>query len=341
LANNWLFGEENKMRNKNILFISSQNVFNPSSGVESRISNLVKIYSNTNNLTILAPKQNIKFDQYYGILFKSKFNKIYSSKLIKLANTLHKQKKFDFIFATTLLSGLNGFILSKKLKIPFYFDDHNIEFLRYKRTKSLIWPFVYLFERFLCKFATKVICVSQTDKKFMKKYFKLNLNKITVIENPVDTNIFYPNSEVKSKIRKELNLKEKEKFILFFGQLNYTPNVEALKIIKKEIIPKLEGGEQSYKIVICGKGDGKGLLKEFKHKNLIFKGFVEKIEDYINASDVVIAPLLSGSGTRIKILEALACNKKVISTTIGAEGIHKTKNLIILDNWQKFVENII
>ncbi len=182
--------------------------------------------------------------------------------------------------------------------------------------------------------AIKVLLRTHTTIISVKTLSKLK------IENPVDTKIFYPNPKISNRIRRNLGLKKDEKFILFFGQLNYQPNVEALKIIKKEVIPRLEKRGINYKIVICGKGDGKGLLKEFKHQNLIFKGFVDKIQDYINASDVVIAPLESGSGTRIKILEALACNKRVISTTIGAEGIKQNKFLEVEDDWQKFVEKI-
>jgi glycosyltransferase involved in cell wall biosynthesis len=167
----------------------------------------------------------------------------------------------------------------------------------------------------------------------------LNSNKIKIIENPVDREVFYP-KDTKNLIRKKLQLKQKDKFILFFGQLNYKPNIEALEIIKNEIIPRLDSYKKQYKIAVCGAGNGKGFLKEFKHKNIIFKGFVNKIQDYINASDVVIVPLKSGSGTRIKILEALACKKRVISTSIGAEGIKPNKLLEVEDDWNKFVEKI-
>jgi len=79
-------------------------------------------------------------------------------------------------------------------------------------------------------------------------------------------------------------------------------------------------------------------------KNITFTGLVDNIEDYINASDVVICPLTSGGGTRFKILEALACGKVVVSTTIGAEGLESKRigdSLILCDNWDDFVKIII
>lgn len=327
---------------KKILFISSQNVFQPSSGVESRVNNVLKILQKENEVVIFAPKQKLlnKPKNYYGFEYSSRFKKLLDTRMIFKSIKISKIRRFDEIFATTLWASLNGLIISRKLGIPFIFDDHNVEFLRFKRTKNIIWPIIYLFELLICKMANKVICVSQVDKNYLVKYFRINPKNIEILENPVDTSIFYPNNKVKLIIRKELNIKDKEKFILFFGQLDYQPNVEALKIIANEIIPALNYKKSNYKIVVCGKGDGKGFLKNFKDSNFIFKGFVGKIQDYINACDVVIAPLKSGSGTRIKILEALACNKRVISTSIGAEGLKINKLLEVEDDWKKFVKKI-
>jgi len=325
---------------KKAIFISSQNLFFPSSGVESRVNNLVKQMSRDNNLFLIGPKQENSSKNYYGLDYKSRFRKLFDTRILKIGTKLNKEEKIDFIFATTLWAGLNGLVLSWKIKTPLYFDDHNVEFLRFKRTKSFLWPFVFLFELIICKFAKKVICVSEKDKEYFQKYFKLKEDKLEVIENPVDKSVFYPNLKVKNKIRENLGIEKNEKFVLFFGQLDYKPNVEAIDTIIKEIIPRLNKRGIRYKLVICGKGDGRGILKNFKHRNFIFKGFVEKIQDYINAADVIIAPLRSGSGTRIKILEALACNKKVISTTIGAEGIEKNKFLEIEDDWERFTEKI-
>jgi glycosyltransferase involved in cell wall biosynthesis len=327
-------------KNRRIIFISPQNVFNPKSGVESRISNLVRILSKDNTVIIFAPIQKVdpKMKNYYGLDYSNRLKKLYDKRIMNMSSKL----KADIVFGSTIWSGINGYILSKKLNIPFYFDEHNVEFLRFKRTGSILWPLVYLFERFICKKADKVSCVSETDKNYLVSYFNLKTNKVKVIENPVNKSVFYSTNKNNNKIREEIGLKNNEKLILFFGQLNYQPNVEALQVIKDEILPRLNKINKNYKIVVCGKGDGNGLLKKFSHPNLIFRGFVERIQDYINASDTVIVPLKSGSGTRIKILEALACKKRVISTKIGAEGIKQQEKLIVVDNckWNKFVNAI-
>ncbi len=68
-------------------------------------------------------------------------------------------------------------------------------------------------------------------------------------------------------------------------------------------------------------------LKHYQNENIIFTGFVDSretispnLKDFLSASDIVLVPLESGSGTRLKILEAAACSRPIISTKIGAEG---------------------
>ncbi|MDP2940119.1 MAG: glycosyltransferase family 4 protein [Candidatus Omnitrophota bacterium] len=330
------------IENKNIAFISSQKIFNPGEGVERRVNYIFSFLSKKNNVVAFAPYQKLAKanKEYYGLNYKHRIFKILDPRIILQIIKLNRKDKFDIIYATTVWSGLNGLLSSLFNRAPLYFDEHNVEFLRFKRTSSTLWPIIYLYEWLVCRFAEKIISVSDTDKRFFIKYYGINPKKIEIFENQADKSIFCPNNKKNKKIRKELGINSNEKMILFYGQLNYEPNVEALEIIKNQIIPLLENKKKSYKLVICGRGDGRGLLINFKHTNLIFKGFVERIQDYINASDVVIAPLLSGSGTRIKILEALACKKRVISTSIGVEGLKRNKLLEVEDDWNKFVEKI-
>ncbi|MCP4653771.1 MAG: glycosyltransferase family 4 protein [Candidatus Omnitrophica bacterium] len=323
---------------KKLMIISPHNPFLRSNGGENRVYLITKELSKHNKIVLVCPAGKCGKESYKAYQpFEDKAkNKALNFKLLNKLRKIIKREKPDEIQLEFPWQGLNLILLGKR----YILDEHNVEFLRFKRTGSRIWPIVYLYELLACKFAKKIVCVSETDKKYLIKYFRLNPNKIEIIENPVDTSIFYPNTKNNKKVRKELGLKKDEKFVLFFGQLDYYPNVEAIEIIKKNILPELEKKKAKYKLVICGKGNGKGSLKNFKHKNLIFKGFVDKIQDYINASDIVITPLKSGSGTRIKILEALACEKKVLSTSIGAEGINKNKFLELEDDWEKFAGRI-
>lgn len=325
--------------NKNILIISPHNPFLRSNGGENRIYLRAKELLDRGQVVIIAPigKREKGSFKVYQIYENKPSKKLFNFNLIYRINEIIKKEGIDKIYLEFPWQGINLILTGNRYTL----EEHNVEFLRFKRTGSLLWPIIYLYELFICKFADRIICVSKVDKEYISKYFVINPKNIEIIENPVDRSIFYPNSKNNNKLRKSLHLSKGEKMVLFFGQLNYKPNVQALNIINNELIPRLNKKNIKYKIVICGKGDGEGILKSSNNPDLIFAGFVERIQDYINASDVVIAPLLSGSGTRIKILEALACKKRVISTSIGAEGIKQNKLLEVEDDWQRFVEKII
>jgi glycosyltransferase involved in cell wall biosynthesis len=95
--------------------------------------------------------------------------------------------------------------------------------------------------------------------------------------------------------------------------------------------------------VIVGGGRG-GHGFDLAHPSLIFTGVVDHIERYVNAADVVIVPLAKGGGTRIKILEAIACGKPVVSTSKGAEGLINdlTRPFVkIADVWDTFASHVV
>jgi len=80
-----------------------------------------------------------------------------------------------------------------------------------------------------------------------------------------------------------------------------------------------------------------------KHKSIIYYGTVEKVNIYYQRATVAIAPLLSGSGTRLKILEAMGLKVAVVSTAMGAEGINYTNgtNIVIANDKEIFANAVI
>lgn len=84
-------------------------------------------------------------------------------------------------------------------------------------------------------------------------------------------------------------------------------------------------------------------LMDLHGGNLHIHGEVESATDFMHAHDIMIVPLLSGSGIRIKIIEAMACGKAVITTKVGAEGIAYTNNkdIIIATSAEEFKQAII
>lgn len=348
-------GNENM---KKILMIIPYNIFPPYWGGANRNYNLAKQLLKKHKIFIMyndykqIEKHTLDCNEYrelytnrnvkiISIKSLGKFSQLYNFNMIKEAKKIIKKEKIDFVLVEHLWSGFHGILLKYFTNIPYILDEHNVEFLRFERMKrgnKIVRYFLKWFEKLACKKAHKILCVSEVDRDFLASKLDVDQKKIIIIPNGIDFQKFFPNDSKREKIRNKLEI-ENSPAVLFFGKLDYIPNKEAVRIIKFEILPRVIKENSNIKFIIVGDKPP----KEYSHKNIIFTGLVDNIEDYINASDVVISPLVSGGGTRFKILEALACGKNVISTKIGAEGLNSkgVENILqIHDNWDNFSEAI-
>jgi len=344
---------------KKILIIVPYNFFPPYWGAATRIYNLIKNLAQNNKILVLINnhKQLQKHDlncqefnelssnpniQIFFTKSIGKLSQIFNPLIIIKGFNIIKKEKPDFIMAENLWSGLHGIILKLIKNIPFFLDEHNVEFLRFERMKRggvITRYFLKLYEKISCNSAYKIFCVSDIDKNFLISKLGIDKNKIVIVPNGIDTHKFFPNEQYTNEIRKQLKVSN-ELLILFFGLLSYIPNFEAIKIIHNKLLPLILKKIPNAKFLIVG--DKPPL--DFSHKNIIFTGLVKNIEDFINVSNVVICPLTSGGGTRFKILESIACGKVVVSTSIGAEGLSlkETKDFLkISDNWTEFSNHIL
>lgn len=125
------------------------------------------------------------------------------------------------------------------------------------------------------------------------------------------------------------------------GSMNWMPNEEGIRWFIKNVWDKLQEREPNIKLNLAGRHTPKWLMT-LKKKNIKVWGEVPDAKEFIKNNDIAIVPLLSGSGIRIKIIEAMAMGKTVITTMIGAEGIQYSEynNIIIADNPTKIVETI-
>ncbi len=136
--------------------------------------------------------------------------------------------------------------------------------------------------------------------------------------------------------------KKKGNRILFLGNMFYKPNEEAVKIIRNKIISPVVEKNQKAKFIFVGNYP-KNLSKEFnKFKNVIFTGGIKDINSELSKAKIALAPLKSGSGTRLKILTYLAAGIPTIATNLAIEGLKRDikKFLVIEDNFQKYPQLI-
>lgn len=129
--------------------------------------------------------------------------------------------------------------------------------------------------------------------------------------------------------------------IHFIGSLDWTPNLEGLQWFLNKIWPAIHKRFPELEFHIAGRNMPHA-LRALEMENVILHGEVEDAQAFVSAHSISIVPLLSGSGMRAKILEAMALGRTVISTSIGLEGIRAEhrKHLLIADNPQQFVEAI-
>lgn len=126
------------------------------------------------------------------------------------------------------------------------------------------------------------------------------------------------------------------------GSLDWAPNVEGLEWFLKEVWPKMSEMHDEIHFSIAGRNMPDEMFKWNEASKVDVFGEVDSIHDFTLNNDVLVVPLLSGSGIRIKILEAMASGKIVISTRIGAEGlgVKHLQNVLLADNVEEFEEAV-
>jgi len=333
-----------------ILFITPFNIFPPFWGGGQRTYHFVKNLAEEHDVVLIMPSfkqfENEKGEEYEEF-FRNRMKVFSIGHWIKLPvveylNPFMALKcvieafSSDVIFCDYPWSGVYALLAHFLAQKPVIFNEHNIEWEVKKQTGAKYVLLMKILEKILCKISKKIVVVSELEAKKLKEYFGVNEKRIVVIENGFDEERFYPRN--KEKMKKKLGIDFP--MVLFLGKLDYAPNVEAVNLIYTEILPRVLRKRKDVKFFVIGGGRRKML--NMHHPSLIFVGTVKNVEEYVGAADVVIVPLLKGGGTRIKILEALAAGKKVITTSKGCEGLEELKEfLIIEDDWKKFAQRIL
>jgi len=183
---------------------------------------------------------------------------------------------------------------------------------------SSIYPVLKFVELLALKCANKVIAASEDIKLALIGIYKIPSRKVVVVTNGVDPEVFHPLP--KNKLRTlTKRLGEDKKIIIFPAPRNFVSNVLAIKFMY-EVMRQLR--EKYSKIILLITGGGR-IIKP-KPSNVIYLGFVDNLNVYLNLADVAVAPYpkeaLCG-GARNKVLEYFACKVPVVSTKEGMRGI--------------------
>ena len=140
-----------------------------------------------------------------------------------------------------------------------------------------------------------------------------------------------------------INFPGKEEFPSLFslGSMNWIPNQEGIRWFLQHVWPDVHNQFPKLKYYLAGR-EMPEWMRTLTSPNVVVLGEVEHAATFIATKSIMIVPLFSGSGIRVKIIEGMAAGKTIISTSIGAEGIHYTnrENILIADAPCEFFEMI-
>jgi glycosyltransferase involved in cell wall biosynthesis len=158
----------------------------------------------------------------------------------------------------------------------------------------------------------------------------LGIEHIRVVPNGVDTVLFTPAESA-----------PREGYILFTGTMNNASNAEAAHYFARKVLPLVRKQTPHARFHIVGADPGEE-VKGLASDSVVVHGRVPSVVPYFQEATVAVVPLLRGGGTRLKILEAAACAKAVVSTTLGAEGLNLRPgvDIVLADSAETFAGEV-
>jgi polysaccharide biosynthesis protein PslH len=299
-------------------------------------------------------------DNDIPITFQNAFHGVLGNSTLRYANPflffklrkIIKQKKITDLIIVHPYFGWLAWLLKKNTGVCLSLLSHNIESVRFKSMGKSWWRLLWFYEKNTHKIINNNFFVTEEDLEFAVQNYKLHREKCFVITYGIEWQKCPELEEKKhtaSDLRKQYNIKEDEKILLFNGSLDYTPNIEAVNYIIENINPiLLKETNFKYKIIICGKGLPASFndLKEYINKNIIYAGFVDDINLFFKGSDIFLNPVITGGGIKTKLVEALGNGVTSISSQSGAFGIPteivKEKLMVAKDyDWESFASAIL
>jgi len=186
------------------------------------------------------------------------------------------------------------------------------------------------FETAACRRATHVLACSSDDAQQLRAMAPST--PVSIVPNGVDVRHLRP-AEAPAAAAQTL---------VFVGQMGWFPNREGVEWFLREILPLIAAARPEVQFVLVGKADGLQVPAPLR-ANVRLTGFVDELAPLLHAAAVYVVPLRSGSGTRLKVLEAMAFGKAIVSTRIGAQGIElePEHECVFADSAQDFAAAVL
>jgi sugar transferase (PEP-CTERM/EpsH1 system associated) len=263
--------------------------------------------------------------------------------LPEVASALRKllmEDRYDLLICDFLFSAP---IVPWDIPLPKVLFTHNVETQIWKRHyevarnpiwKGVAWREYHTMERAEREYLQKadhVLTVSESDSQQFGMF--LPNEDMTVIPTGVDIDYFHPSS-----VPAESNS------LVFTGSMDWMPNEDAILYFVKDIFPRIREEVPDASLCVVGRRPSERMRALGKENSGVFiTGTVEDIRPFSWNASVYVVPLRVGGGTRIKIFEAMAMGKAIVSTPVGAEGlpVENDKHILLEESSKGFARQVI
>lgn len=245
--------------------------------------------------------------------------------------------------------GWLGVLLQSFTKARLIVRSHNIESLRFRSMGRWWWRVLGWYEKFTHRCASLNFFITEEDRQYAIRNFKLNPAKCVVITYGTERTAS-PSPAMRRAARETVcqrhQLDPSGALFFYNGTLDYPPNRKGLDFILEQISPALTQKGIPHTILISGSKLPSAYEEILRTGPVRYAGFVPEVEEYFLAADVFLNPVLGGGGIKTKLVEALAAGTSAVSFADGAFGVPETicggKLKVVEDrNIPAFVEAVI
>jgi glycosyltransferase involved in cell wall biosynthesis len=262
-----------------------------------------------------------------------------SSEVRQKISERFQERCFDVAICDFLDAAVN---FPSDLPVPSVLFQHNVEseiWRRHAATESnplkrqvyaIEFRKMLRYERRTVRKFHHVIAVSEHDRSLMETW--VDGARITVIPTGVDLEQYRP----------DFSAKPAKPVVMFVGAMDWDPNVDAMEFFCHEIWPLVLAQTPDAQLRIVGRNPRESVQK-LASRSVQVTGRVPSVVEHLRDAAAVIVPLRIGGGTRLKIYEAMAAGKAVVSTSVGAEGldVHHGRDIILADDPKSFAVAVL
>lgn len=265
--------------------------------------------------------------------------KYHSAAMESAVRELMERERFDAVICDDIYQFKN---LPDSVHDRVLLNKHDFTFIVLRRLLAetrnpLKWAYGWIeywklrrWELDVCSKVAKVLVCSELDGTILRA--ELPSAPMEVVPNVIDVEGYQPRDS------------DDGRTLLFFGAMDYHANQDAVDFFISRILPEVRKRSPDARLVVAGRNPSASLLRRYANEpGVEFTGTVADMQAVVAEATVCVVPLRIGGGTRLKILEAAAMERPVVSTRLGAEGLdfRDGEEIVLADEPREFAEAVV